>query len=184
MVSKDLLSRNENLCELCNATEAIMAYTVSPKKEDEIGNQVALCKECAEAIEKDDAKYNWRLLESSVWSNLKSVQALSYRLLFKLKDESWAFEAMNAVDLEEDVKDWALSSFETKDFHKDAFGNKLENGDTVVLTQSLDVKGTNFTASKGTVVKKIKLISDNVEQVEGKINDQSIVILTKYLRKN
>ncbi|MES2395565.1 MAG: PhnA domain-containing protein, partial [Bacteroidota bacterium] len=56
-------------------------------------------------------------------------------------------------------------------------------GDNVVLTQALNVKGTNFTASKGTVVKKIKLVSDNHEHIEGKINDQVIVILTKFVKK-
>ena len=53
----------------------------------------------------------------------------------------------------------------------------------MVLTQALNVKGTNFTASKGTVVKKIKLVSDNAEQVEGKINEQTIVILCKFVKK-
>ena len=62
--------------------------------------------------------------------------------------------------------------------------NILENGDAVVLTQALNVKGTNFTASKGTVVKKIKLVSDNAEQIEGKINEQTIVILCKFVKKN
>ena len=68
--------------------------------------------------------------------------------------------------------------------HKDAFGNVLEAGDTVVLTKELNVKGTSFTASKGTVVKRIKLVSDNAEQIEGKINDQTIVILTKFVKKS
>lgn len=77
-----------------------------------------------------------------------------------------------------------MSAFEVADVHKDAFGNVLENGDTVVLTQALNVKGTNFTASKGTVVKKIKLVHDNPEQIEGKINEQMIVILCKYVKKN
>jgi len=35
---------------------------------------------------------------------------------------------------------------------------------------------------KGTVVKRIRLVADNIEQVEGKINDQIIVILTKYIK--
>jgi protein PhnA len=52
------------------------------------------------------------------------------------------------------------------------------------LTQALKVKGTNFTASKGTVVKKIRLVSDNTGQIEGKINEQVIVILTQYVKKN
>ena len=53
-----------------------------------------------------------------------------------------------------------------------------------MLTQVLNVKGANFMAPKGTIVRKIKLVADNAEQIEGKINGQTIVILTKYVRKN
>ena len=57
-------------------------------------------------------------------------------------------------------------------------GNTLENGDNVVLTQALNVKGTSFSAAKGTIVKKIKLVSDNTEQIEGKINEQTCLLYT------
>lgn len=77
-----------------------------------------------------------------------------------------------------------MSAFELADEHRDAFGNKLENGDTIVLTQALNVKGTSFSAAKGTVVKKIRLVPSDTAQIEGKINDQTIVILTKYVKKN
>ncbi|MGE8379306.1 MAG: PhnA domain-containing protein, partial [Sphingobacterium sp.] len=55
--------------------------------------------------------------------------------------------------------------------------------DTVVLTKTLDVKGSSLKATLGTVVKNIRLVADNIEQIEGKIEGQTIVILTKYLRK-
>jgi protein PhnA len=35
----------------------------------------------------------------------------------------------------------------------------------------------------GTVVKNIRLVEDNTEQIEGRIEGQVIVILTKYVRK-
>jgi protein PhnA len=35
----------------------------------------------------------------------------------------------------------------------------------------------------GTVVKNIRLVPDNTEQIEGKIEGQLIVILTKFVRK-
>lgn len=38
-------------------------------------------------------------------------------------------------------------------------------------------------ASKGTQVIKIRLVADNVEQVESKINSDTIVILTRFLKK-
>ena len=53
----------------------------------------------------------------------------------------------------------------------------------IILTQNLNIKGANFIASKGTMVRKIRLVPDNDEQIEGKIEGQVIVILTKYVRK-
>ena len=35
----------------------------------------------------------------------------------------------------------------------------------------------------GTVVKNIRIVENNTEQIEGKIEGQVIVILTKYVRK-
>ncbi|GAA0559010.1 PhnA domain-containing protein [Chitinophaga japonensis] len=52
--------------------------------------------------------------------------------------------------------------------------------DTVVLPQGWNVKGASFMAPKGTIVRKIRLVPDNTEQIEGKINEQTIVILTRY----
>ncbi|MEY2918016.1 MAG: hypothetical protein RIS73_1730, partial [Bacteroidota bacterium] len=68
--------------------------------------------------------------------------------------------------------------------HLDCFGAVLSNGDNVVLTKTLDVKGATFSAKVGTVVRKIHLVADNAEQIEGKVNGSQIVILTKYVRKS
>ncbi len=182
-ISQELKKRNQDLCELCNTEVATIEYTVSPKNDESIENQVALCETCMKAIEDTNSGFHWRCIEGSIWSPYASVQALSFRILNQYKKESWASDLISSVDLDENTIQWALSAFEVKDVHKDAYGNILESGDNVVLTQALNVKGTNFTASKGTVVKKIKLLSDNAEQIEGKINDQVIVILTKFVKK-
>ncbi|WAC40866.1 PhnA domain-containing protein [Pedobacter sp. SL55] len=179
-----LKERSGGLCELCSKTEATNAYVVSPKKDDAIENQVALCNDCLQNIEATDQSFYWRVVEGSIWNPEQSVQALSYRILQNYKDEDWASGVLSMVDLDEDVIQWGMSGLEIAAVHTDAFGNVLEHGDTVVLTQALDVKGTNFSAPKGTVVKKIRLVHDNHEQIEGKINEQMIVILTKYVKKN
>ena len=72
---------------------------------------------------------------------------------------------------------------DNKVIHKDAYGNVLLSGDNVVLIENLNVKGINYMAPKGTQVKKIRLVVDNAEQVEGKINSDTIVIVTKFLKK-
>lgn len=66
---------------------------------------------------------------------------------------------------------------------RDAYAVLFQPGDTVVLTQNLDVKGTSFSAKQGTVVRHIRLVHDNTEQIEGKIEGQMIVLLTKFVRK-
>lgn len=182
-INQQLKQRSQDVCELCGAETATHEYTVSPKNDDSIDNQVAICTTCLSAIDNKDSGFHWRCLEGSIWNPEPSVQALSYRILHQYKEEDWANNLINSVDLDENTIQWALSAFEVPDVHKDAFGNILENGDNVVLTQALNVKGTNFTASKGTVVKRIKLVHDNAEHIEGKINDQTIVILTKFVKK-
>lgn len=182
-IREALKSRNQGLCELCNTETASVEYTVSPKNDDSIANQVALCTVCSKELNNTEAGFYWRCTEGSIWSAEPSVQALSYRIAYGLKDEAWAAELLSSVDLDENTVQWALSAYEKAALHQDAFGNLLSNGDNVVLTQALNVKGTNFTASKGTVVKKIKLVHDNPEHIEGKINEQTIVILTKFVKK-
>lgn len=183
-ISQILRERNSGKCELCNEHDATQGYTVAPKKDDKPQNQVALCNICFADLDTVNDVNHWRCLEGSIWSGEPSVQALSRRLLSKLSSQPWAQDALNAVDLTEDIIEWANYYGASAGKHVDGFGNELNTGDNVVLTQALDVKGSNFTASKGTVVKRIRLVPDNPEQIEGKINEQMIVILTKYVKKN
>lgn len=182
-LSSSLAARCQQTCELCGSAPASIEYLVSPKTEESPENQVALCPVCLESMNDKSQIQHWRCLEGSIWNPEPAVQALSYRLLSGFQEEEWARQILHSVDLEESVIEWALSAFQLADVHKDAFGNTLENGDTVVLTQALNVKGTSFSAAKGTVVKKIRLVPDNTAQIEGKINEQTIVILTRYVKK-
>jgi protein PhnA len=91
--------------------------------------------------------------------------------------------------LDDDTLAWAKATGDgqKKDdslIHKDSNGAQLENGDTVVLIKDLNVKGTSFTAKRGTAVRKISLELDNPEHISGKVNGQTIVILTKYVKKS
>ena len=183
-ISSKLKERSQGICELCASGEATIAYAVSPRNNNNIENEVAICNTCLAAIDDKGAALHWQCLVGSIWNTEPSVQALSYRILYSHKEMEWANEIINSVLLDEPVINWALSAFEVRETHKDSNGTALANGDTVVLTQGLNVKGANFTAPKGTIVRKIRLVPDNIEQIEGKINDQTIVILTKYLRKS
>lgn len=188
MSLSQLQSRASHVCELCSHTEKLSSYTISPKDGTSIDHQVLLCEICLESIEnKDFSNLNhWRCLTGSIWSEVPAVQSLSYRILNQLSSQEWAQETMDSVFLDESIIDWALTEQRAeaeKIIHKDAYGNVLQSGDNVVLIENLNVKGTNYIAPKGTQVKKIRLVNDNAEQIEGKINTDTIVILTKFLKK-
>lgn len=66
---------------------------------------------------------------------------------------------------------------------KDAFGNELQNGDAVLLTKDLKVKGSSLTLKKGTKIKNIRL-TDNTEEVECNAdNIKGLVLKTMFLKK-
>jgi len=58
----------------------------------------------------------------------------------------------------------------------------LQAGDNVTLIKDLDVKGANFTAKRGTMVRGIGL-TDNPEHIEGRVNGTRIVIISAYTKK-
>jgi Uncharacterized Zn-ribbon-containing protein involved in phosphonate metabolism len=123
-----------------------------------------------------------------MWSENPSVQIVCWRMLNRLKNEGWASEALDILYLDDETLAEAKKTGDHENdgyvsFHEDSIGQRLLEGDTVVLTKTLDVKGSSLKATLGTVVKNIRLVADNIEQVEGKIEGQTIVILTKYLRK-
>ena len=109
-------------------------------------------------------------------------------MLSRLKSEGWPQDLLDMLYLDDDNLAWAKATGEGRDQedvvkHIDSNGTVLENGDTVVLIKDLEVKGANFTAKRGTSVRNIRLVHDNPEQIEGKINGQGIVILTQYVKK-
>lgn len=67
--------------------------------------------------------------------------------------------------------------------HLDSNGVKLNAGDTVTLIKDLDVKGSSLVAKRGTAVRNIRLSPSNSEHIEGRVEGQNIVILTKFVKK-
>ena len=186
-LQKVLEDRSNNECEFCNKKDTpLQGYAIPPKGDDSPDNQIVLCETCFGKIKSSDfseANY-WRFTTGSIWSEVPAVQSMSYKVLTKLKDEDWAAETLESVFLEDNIIEWANAEDElAQEPHKDCFGALLTPGDNVVLTQNLNVKGTNFTAQKGTVVKNIRLVQDDPTHIEGKVNGTSIYILTQYLKK-
>lgn len=182
--------RSGNKCELCQSTDGLKTYEVPPQSSSNADNSILICAKCLAQIDKKEEldSSRWRCLSESMWSEVPGVQVVSWRMLNRLKNESWAMENLDMMYLTDETLAWAKATGDhdndsAVDLHKDANGNQLQTGDTVILTKSLDVKGSTLNAKMGTVVKNIKLVEENTEQIEGKIEGQLIVILTKYVRK-
>ena len=185
-----LQERSGSKCELCNAIENLVIYEVPPDSKANIDDSVLLCETCIEQIN-DTAKIDvnhWRCLNDSMWNQTPAVQVLAWRMLNHLSVEGWPQDLLEILYLDEKTLNWAKATIEGQSSeknikHLDSNGSKLENGDSVTLIKDLNVKGANFTAKRGTAVRGISLVADNPEHIEGKINGQQIVILTKFVKK-
>lgn len=187
-LERSLQKRSNDTCELCGRNEKLSVYNVPDVKES--GEKTALyaCAVCIEQMNDADIidANHWRCLNDSMWNTEPAIQVVSYRMLHRLNDESWAQDAINMIYMEPDTMEWAQEGIENeleKIIHKDSNGNILENGDTITLIQDLSVKGAGFTAKRGAAMRRIRLVHDNPEHIEGKIDGQDIVLLTKYVKK-
>jgi len=178
-------------CELCGATEKLDIYEIPPDSTGRTDDCVMLCATCREQIENPD-KVNpdhWRCLNDSMWSQVPAVQVMAWRMLTRLSAEGWPQNLLDMLYLEDDVLNWAKASAEGQNNadgvkHMDSNGAVLEAGDSVTLIKDLNVKGASFTAKRGTAVRNISLVADNPEHIEGKIEGQRIVILSKFVKKS
>jgi protein PhnA len=66
---------------------------------------------------------------------------------------------------------------------RDAVGNLLANGDSVVLTKDLKVKGANQTLRRGTVIRSIRLTGDSQEIDCRHEGIKGIVLRAEFVRK-
>jgi protein PhnA len=185
-----LRERSGNKCELCESESNLRNYEVGPQSRYNEENTILICDKCeAQILKKEELDITrWNGLTTSMWSEVPGVQVVTWRLLNRLRNESWAMESLDMMYLDDEKLEWAKATGDHEndsavDLHKDCNGNQLLAGDTIVLTKSLDVKGTTLNAKMGTIVKNIRLVEENTEQIEGKIEGQTIVILTKYVRK-
>lgn len=185
-----LRTRSNNQCELCASTQNLSVYDVPPNAQQREEDSLLVCDTCKAQLEKREPlnAAHWKCLLDSMWSEVPAVQVVSWRMLNRFREESWAADALEMLYFDDAQLAWAKSTGDHEnsaevELHKDCNGTLLQNGDTVVLIKSLDVKGSSVNARLGTVIKNIRLVHDNTEQIEGKIEGQTIVILTKYVRK-
>lgn len=129
---------------------------------------------------------HWRCLNDSMWSAVPAVQVMAWRVLHRIREEGWPQDLLDMMYMESEQLEWAgmenVSEVDSPE-HKDRNGAPINAGDTVVLTKDLQVKGTSLVAKRGTAVRRVSLVHDNPEQIEGKVEGQHIVILTKFVKK-
>jgi len=190
-VEQRLFERSDSKCELCGATENLVVYEVPPESGAGIDDSVLICNTCRDQIDDPDNMdaNHWRCLNDSMWSQVPAVQVIAWRMLTRLRNEGWPQDLLEMLYLDDETLGWARAtgeevSAEDEVKHLDSNGALLEAGDTVTLIKDLNVKGANFTAKRGTAVRGISLVADNPEHIEGKVNGQQIVILTKFVKKS
>lgn len=175
-----LIQRSEGKCELCTAEAPLTVFDVQPQAGRTEQNSIMICNKCRAQIEKKEEidSDHWKKLSTTMWSEVPGVQVVAWRMLNRLASESWAAENLDMLYLDEDHLEWAKASGDHVNdggiaLHKDAYGNVLQTGDTVLLTQSLNVKGSSVNAKVGTLIKGIRLVENNHEQIEGRIEGPS-----------
>ncbi|MES2520273.1 MAG: alkylphosphonate utilization protein [Bacteroidota bacterium] len=65
---------------------------------------------------------------------------------------------------------------------RDSNGTILSEGDSVHLIKDLKVKGSSSVLKRGTVVKNIRL-TDDEDEIEGKVEKTVMVLKTAFLKK-
>jgi len=185
-----LIARSDSQCELCGSESDLEVYMIPPDLEGGFDKSILACNTCRSQINNETEMdiNHWRCLTDSMWNEHVPVQVMSWRMLARLNTETWAQDALAMMYLEDDVLNWAKATGEGKVvdeslIHRDSNGVQLNSGDTVVLIKDLPVKGSSMIAKRGTAVRKIGLEQDNSEHIVGKVNGQTIVILTQFVKK-
>ncbi|TDN89118.1 alkylphosphonate utilization operon protein PhnA [Salegentibacter sp. 24] len=190
-LEQELLERSDATCELCGNTENLSLYEFQDFPGEASEASFIICSVCKEQLEEPEKVIpnHWRCLNDSMWSTVPAVQLTAYQMLTRLKSEGWPQDLLDMMYMEDELRAFAKSQMISEENrsvevqHKDCNGAIIESGDTVVLTKDLNVKGSSLTAKRGTPVRRISLVHDNPEQIEGKVDGQQIVILTKFVKK-
>lgn len=184
---KKLIERS-SVCELCAATDGLEVYAVPPFNDSSLEHNIVVCEKCHTELTSDSPKdaNHWRCLNDSMWAEEPAIKVVAYRVLSELKSEGWPLDLLEMMYLDEETQAWAdtVPQTESQIVHIDSNNVVLTNGDTVVLIKDLDVKGSSLTAKRGTAVRNIRLDPNNDQFIEGKVDGQQIVILTKFVKKS
>ena len=190
-LEKNLQARSNGTCEMCETADATNIYSVSHGSGADIDTNVHVCDKCLAQInitEELESAYWATFLPNTMWSEVAAVQVLAWRMLNRFRSETWAHDALEILYLDEDNLEWAKATSEhltdiEDTLHRDCNGELLLMGDSVSLIKDLDVKGSSINAKMGTAVRNIRPDPNDPTHIEGKIDGQSIMILTMFVLK-
>jgi protein PhnA len=185
-MEKELAKRSNGVCEICGSTEGLTAYIVPPRTNATMDNAIHICSTCNTQLNDEEqiVPNHWRCLNDSMWSEVEGVKVVAWRMLNHLKAEGWPNDLLEMMYMEDETMKWAQEGQNDDQLkHVDSNGVELLMGDSIVLIKDLKVKGGGFTAKRGTAVRNIRLVHDNHLHIEGKVDGQTIVILTEYTKK-
>lgn len=135
-----LLKRSEHKCELCRSAEPVKLYEVQPQQGYNEDDCMMICNKCLAQIKKKeepDSKH-WSCLAETMWSEVPGIQVISWRMLNRFRNESWASSNLDMMYLADETLNWAKATGDhdnetTVELHKDTNGTILQTGDTVTL---------------------------------------------------
>ncbi len=67
---------------------------------------------------------------------------------------------------------------------KDSQGNTIDNDDVIRVIKDLNVKGSSLVVKRGTVLKRVRLIPGNNEEVDCKVEGVGLRLETRWLLKS
>ena len=189
-MERTLNKRCDSKCELCAATENLKVFVVLPTKKGGVDESIFACKTCTDQIGNPGTEdlNHWRCLNDSMWNENLAVQVVAWRMLSRLRSAGWPKELLDMMYFDDDTLAWAQATGEgeedeNKVVHRDVNGVILATGDSVVLIKDLKVKGSSMVAKQGTSVRNIRLDHENAEYIEGRVDGQTIVIISQYVKK-
>lgn len=144
------------------------------------------CKDCVKIKEfLDEKKFTYEYLDitdpekGEEYSNLVMEKNNGKRIIPTLEIAGEYYANPRLSELTN-----ILDEFEPEDdgITRCSNGKELHNGDTVLLTRDLDVKGSSLNLKQGTALEKIKLTGDPA-YVDCKIGKAKLAIKTMYVKK-
>src|SRR5688572_22372033 len=105
-----LKERSGSKCELCKSETSLSLFEVGPQDSRSEENCVMICEKCRMQIEKKaelDRPHWAACLPEAMWSEVPAVQVISWRMLNRLRDESWAADSLDMMYLDDERLAWA-----------------------------------------------------------------------------